>query len=38
MVALGKITHWSRSEIRAMSPEVFTNYLDAAVEKTASGG
>jgi hypothetical protein len=39
MVALGKITHWSRSEIRAMSPEVFTSYLDAAaVEKTASGG
>ncbi len=40
MVALGKITHWSRSEIRAMSPEVFTNYLDAAaaVEKAASGG
>ena len=27
MVALGKVAHWSRSEIRAMSPEVFTNYL-----------
>ncbi len=40
MVALGKITHWPRSEIRAMSPEVFTHYLDAAaaVEKAASGG
>lgn len=40
MVALGKITHWSRSEIRDMSPEVFTNYLDAAasVQKAASGG
>lgn len=40
MVALGKITHWPRSEIRDMSPEVFTNYLDAAeaVEKAASGG
>lgn len=39
MVALGKVAQWSRSEIRAMSPEVFTSYLDAAaVEKTASGG
>lgn len=40
MMALGKITHWPRSEIRDMSPEVFTNYLDAAaaVEKAASGG
>lgn len=40
MVALGKITHWPRSEIRDMSPEVFTNYPDAAaaVEKAASGG
>lgn len=40
MVALGKITHWPRSEIRDMSPEVFANYLDAAaaVEKAASGG
>ncbi len=40
MVALGKITHWPRSEIRAMSPEVFASYLDAAaaVEKAASGG
>lgn len=40
MVALGKITHWPRSEIRDMSPEVFTHYLDAAaaVEKAASDG
>lgn len=40
MVALGKITHWPRSEIRDMSSEVFTHYLDAAaaVEKAASGG
>ena len=40
MVALGKVAHWPRSEIRDMSPEVFTNYLDAAaaVEKAASGG
>lgn len=40
MVALGKISHWPRSEIRAMSPEAFASYLDAAaaVEKAASGG
>ena len=40
MVALGNVAHWHRSEIRAMSPEVFTSYLDAAaaVEKAASGG
>lgn len=40
MVALGKVAHWPRSEIRAMSPEVFASYLDAAaaVEKAASGG
>ena len=39
MVALGKVAQWSRSEIRAMSPEGFTSYLDAAaaVEKAASG-
>ena len=40
MVALGKVAHWSRSEMRAMSPGGFTNYLGAAAagEKTASGG
>lgn len=40
MVALGKVAQWPRSEIRAMSPEVFALYLDAAaaVEKAGSGG
>ena len=39
MVALGKISQWSRSELRAMTPEEFGAYIEAAeaVEKMSHG-
>ena len=39
MVALGKISQWQRSELRAMTPEEFGAYIEAAeaVEKMSHG-
>ncbi len=39
MVALGKVAQWPRSDIRAMTPEEFLGYMEAAeaVEETSRG-
>lgn len=39
MVALGKVAQWPRSDIRAMTPEEFLGYMEAAeaVEVGVSG-
>lgn len=40
MIALSKSAQWSRSDIRAMTPQEFESYLKAAetVEKRIHGG